>query len=307
MKRIVIVLLALLLAATVYTAAAEEPETEPFPEPWEELTEEPYGEPAEEPYEEPYEEPAGEPDPEPAPAPGNPEAPAEAGCPHAHTETVYYFDAPDYRPLNDESHAVIGQAVAETECLDCGAVIAVTTVDDAEEIRPHVFRNGRCALCGRESAAEAAAPAAAESVMQLSAAGEPNQYFCVLTGSDLEGAGETLVLRPEGRDTALAVQTRKLREEIGRAGGSFTAEIRNAGEKDISTLLCLYDASGEEMVPEAQGISLRIYRENLGTPLTVSFTNLNGATSTEEARWVSGGNEGYWIVTWLGDGLYQYN
>ena len=58
-----------------------------------------------------------------------------------------------------------------------------------------------------------------------------------------------------------------------------------------------------EFTPAGVGISLRIYTENRPAPLTVSFTNSSGATSTEEARWADGG---YWVVTWLGDGLYQY-
>ena len=239
--------------------------------------------------------------------PAEEEIPAETGCAHEHTETVYYFDAPEYRPLNDETHLVTGQAVEEVTCLDCGATLSLTTVNDADEIRPHVFRNGMCVLCGREAVAEETAPAASESVIRLTAGEEPNQYSCTLTGADLTDKGDTLVLRPEGREAAIAVQTERLRAEIERAGGRFTATIWKPGDQDVSTTLCLYDADGEEVIPVAQGFTLRIYTDNPGTPLTVSYTNLHGATSFEEARWVkNNGDEGYWIVTWLGDGIYEY-
>ena len=317
MKRILLLFMAMMLVFTISVTAAEGPEAEPAETPASEEipgeTEIPEEEiPSREP---PAEEIPGEPvlpdKPEETSGeeilPAEEEIPAEAGCVHEHTETVYYFDAPEYRPLNEETHLVTGQAVEEVICLDCGATLSQTTVDDADEICPHVFRNGICVLCGRETVAEETAPAATESVIHLFAGNEPNQYSCTLTGEDLADKGDTLVLRPEGREAAIAVQTAKLRAEIERAGGCFTATIWKPDDQDISTMLCLYDTDGEEVIPVAQGFTLRIYTGNPGTPLTVSYTSPHGATSFEEARWMKNdGDEGYWIVTWLGDGVYEY-
>ena len=230
-------------------------------------------------------------------------------CAHLNVQTVYYFDAPDYRPLNAENHMVVGRASVQEVCADCGQVLSVREEDDAEEIRPHVFHKGKCALCGREEEAQqkAAGPRAEEVVILVAADGRPSQYFCTLTLGDLEEAGETIVLRPDGCDTAIVIQTDRLREEIERTGGTFTAEIEQPGDNRVSASLRVYDGNGGETEAESAGISLRIYEENSGSPLTVSYTDPAGATSTEEASWVNRGDSGgYWIVTWQGDGSYIY-
>ena len=237
----------------------------------------------------------------------------EVSCPHTHTKTVNYFDAPDYRPIDDANHLVVGSAVVEVDCLDCGAILSVSSESNVEEVNPHLFRNGYCVFCGREApttpqpevlaaAAIQPAPTPYEVEVYISAGENPNQFFASFTDRDLEAAGDTLVLRPEGMDAALAMQTGRLREEMEQSGGALAAEISKPGERDVSTSLRLYDASGMEFEPAGQGISLRIYAESRPSPLTVSYTNAAGATSTEEARWA----DGYWVVTWLGDGLYQY-
>lgn len=81
-----------------------------------------------------------------------PEDSGESLCMHENTETQYYFDFPVYRAVDDLSHAVNGTALVSVVCLNCGEVISVTEENNAEEIRPHVFRNGQCALCGWEGA-----------------------------------------------------------------------------------------------------------------------------------------------------------
>ena len=284
------------------------------------------------------------------------EASSEETCAHEHTVTAYYFDAPEYFPLGSEDHMVVGPAIVEVTCQDCGAVISVTQESNAQEIRSHVFRNGVCALCGYESAMfeeqdeavsandedtadaraadewtadewaaeewtadewaadewaeeereqENAAPKrtpapVTESVLSLPAGENPDQYVCTLTGTDLENAGDTLVIRPDGRDTAIAVKTDDLRREID-GSGTFIAQIAKPGDETVSTSIRLYDAYGMEAETDGQDISLRIYAEYSSTPLTVTFTDSYGFTITEEARWE---NDGYWIVPWHGDGQY---
>ena len=255
---------------------------------------------------------------------------AQEACAHEHTEPVYYFDAPEYLPLDGESHMVTGAAIVEVYCQDCGALVDVRQESNAQETRSHVFRNGVCALCGYDAAmfteeekAQEAAPAddaedaadvwayeetvewtpvhVPESVLSLPAGEDPDQYTCTLTGMDLEEAGDTLVLLPDGRNTAVVVKTDDLRREIDGTG-TFIAQIGKPGDRFISTSIRVYDAYGAETSPDGQDISLRIYAENNGLPLTVAFTDAYGNTRLTEARWAE---EGYWVVNWCGDGLYS--
>ena len=255
---------------------------------------------------------------------------AQEACAHEHTEPVYYFDAPEYLPLDGESHMVTGAAIVEVYCQDCGALVDVRQESNAQETRSHVFRNGVCALCGYDAAmfteeekAQEAAPAddaedtadvwayeetaewtpapVPESVLSLPAGEDPDQYTCTLTGMDLEEAGEALVLLPDGRNTAVVVKTDDLRREIDGTG-TFIAQIGKPGDRFISTSIRVYDAYGAETSPDGQEISLRIYAENNGLPLTVAFTDAYGNTRLTEARWAE---EGYWVVNWCGDGLYS--
>ena len=275
---------------------AQEPET-PAENPEAPVPPEQPAETPEQPAEEPAQEPAAE-------------APV---CNHESTTVVYYFDFPDYRPLDAENHVVFGRAAAEVRCTICGAVLSEYMEDNAEEICAHVFQKGRCALCGKEQEIapsqpeETAAPAVRESVVYIPPAEDnPSQYFCALTSSDLEDAGDTLVLRPDGCDTALVVQAERLRAEIEKSGGGFIAEIERPGQRNVSATLRLYTADGVESEPEWQEISLRIYEVNSGNPLVVSYTSVKGTTSSEEAGWVGHGTDGYWNVTWLGNGIYEY-
>ena len=232
-------------------------------------------------------------------------------CAHEHTHTEYSFDSPVYRPLNAESHTVTGRAVILEVCDDCGLTLSSAVESNAEQVCPHVFRKGQCVLCGREGGKrQITEKAPTEEILTLTTDEEnPTQYFCTLTGRDLEDAADTLVLRPEGGETAIALQTEPLRQEIDRTGGTLTAEIEDPGTGDVSASVRLYSAEGEESAPETREISLRVYAENGGDVLMVSYTDPEGETSSEEASWVTPEDkdaEPYWSVTWLGDGLYSY-
>lgn len=232
-------------------------------------------------------------------------------CAHEHTHTEYYFDSPVYRSLNADRHTVTGRATILEVCDDCGLILSSTLSTSAEQVYPHVFRRGKCVLCGREEAPKKAAPKKpTEEIRTLTADEEtPNQYFCTLTGRDLEDAADTLVLRPEGCEAAIALQTEPLRQEIDRTGGTLTAEIENPNPGDVSASVRLYSAEGEESAPEPAEISLRIYAENPTPTLVVAYTDPEGETSEEEASWIIPEEEEadpYWEVTWQGDGLYSY-
>ena len=187
-------------------------------------------------------------------------------CAHEHTHLDYYFDAPVYSPLNAEEHSVTGRATVQEICDDCGAVLMTEVERDAKTAFPHVFRRDRCVLCGYEGAEKnnrSAPELPAELVLLLPADEDlPNQFFCTLTGQDLEeAAADTLVLRPEGCEAAIAVQTERLREEMDRTGGTLTAEIESPGEGDVTASVRVYTADGEESAPEAEDLSLRFYND----------------------------------------------
>jgi len=254
---------------------------------------------------------------QPAENPERPEQPAEETpvCAHESTEVIYYFDFPDYRPLDADTHMVFGRATAEVRCTICRAILSSYTEENAEEICAHVFQKGVCVLCGQEQEvqqyeqyeAAASAPVSREREMIIPPSDDnPSQYFCALSATDLEETGDTLVLRPDGCDTAVVVKAEKLRTEIERTGGNFIAEIVRTGQRNVITTLRMYTADGSESIPEWQEISLRIYEANQGNPLVVVYTSPKGATSSEEAGWVGHGAEGYWNVTWLGNGIYEY-
>ena len=232
-----------------------------------------------------------------------------AACAHEHTETLYYFDYPVYTAVDGESHAVSGEAAVNVVCQDCGAVLSSTVEENAVEIRPHAFRNGRCALCGYESAPQqnsAPAPAEEEDMVPSDSPDAPGENFVTLTGRDLEQAGNPLVLRTGDRGAALVVQTQQLREEMERTGGFMIAEIVKQDDRRISTFIRLYDDGGAETVPGGQVVSIRVYHGNGGSPVRVSYTGPDGTTSSGEAGWVEGdGGESYWSVPWLGNGIYE--
>jgi len=231
-------------------------------------------------------------------------------CAHEHTHMDYYFDAPVYRPLNSEMHIVTGRATVQEVCDDCGDVLSSFIERNAETTFPHVFRRNQCVLCGYEGKQNSAVASAnhTERIVLLPADEEkPNQFFCTLTGQDLEVPADTIVLRPEGCETAIALQTERLRQEIDRTGGTLTAEIEFPGAGDITASVRLYTAEGEESAPEAEELSLRIYSAYDGEALVVSYTAPEGGGGEEEAKWITpDGSEAYWSVDWMGDGNYSY-
>ena len=220
-------------------------------------------------------------------------------CPHIHTKTVYYFDAPDYQPLGPEGHRVSGRATVAVICEQCGGALSVGVVDNAEEICAHVMRGGKCVLCGWENAAPAARE---EKALSLSRAeGGTELYSCTLTAAELEQAGDTLVLRAAGAEAALVLQAKTLAGQVSR-GGNLTAEIACTGNRAVNVAVRLYAADGTAGKP-GDRVSLRFYDTNNTAALTVTYTDPAGGTTVFRADW---SDAGYYAAPWYGDGTYQY-
>ena len=87
-----------------------------------------------------------------------------------------------------------------------------------------------------------------------------------------------------------------------------TGKVVEALDYDKYRAFCYPDSPSNMVIalgktaPDGQDISLRIYAENNGFPITVAFTDAYGNTRLTEARWAE---EGYWVVNWCGDGLYS--
>ena len=227
-------------------------------------------------------------------------------CAHEHIREVYYFDdLPFYVPVDDRYHTVSGRATVDTVCMDCNAVLSTRIEPNAQERHPHLFRNGRCVLCGMEGEAPLEDPVE-ETRPMLPLEEDPEQFVLTLTGYDLEEQADILVLRPEGREAAIALRTEDLRKEMEGTGGTLTAEIGMLDARSFRASVRLYDEKGAESVPDPEQFSLRVYAEEEGeTPLAVTYTDIEGESEEEEAEWVDD-PEGYWVFPWLGDGVYSF-
>ena len=180
---------------------------------------------------------------------------------------------------------------------------------DAETAYPHTFRRGQCVLCGYEKKETLGKELPVERIFLLPVNEEtPNQFFCSLTGQDLEdAAADILVLQPEDCEAAIALQTEPLWEEMNRTGSTLTAEIESPGAGEVNAFVRLYTAEGLETFPTAEQLSLRIYNDEEGETLPVTYTDPEGEeTEAEAARVTPEEADPYWSVTWLGEGTYTY-
>ena len=233
-------------------------------------------------------------------------------CPHATVHEETFFDTPVYRPLDAETHSISGRAVVVVVCDDCGAELSARIEENAEEILPHVFRKGICALCGREEAASGAydgapVPAVQESTWPMhSVDGADNLYACSLTDREVAAGGDIMVLQPSAGEVVLALQARELLQEMEESGADLIAEIRQDGSRSVSVSVRFSTPDGAEYAPDRHRITLRIYGTGDRESLDVTYTDPSGSRGVEEAGWVTRGDDGYWSVTWLGDGNYQY-
>ena len=226
-------------------------------------------------------------------------------CAHENTELVYYFeDTPVYRSISPYTHMASGPATVETVCADCGATLAVEYEEDAQEINPHIFRKGRCVLCGRESLAAAAAR---ETVIDLiPAEGMENVYTAALDAAALADATELVVLRTEALNVAVVMETDELKAMLERTGTSLAATFTGKeGERSADIALAFLDADGkamEETAPDPQWTSMRIWCKRTISP-RVSFVNTEGEASEVQPAW---SDAGYYTVPWMGNGSYGY-
>lgn len=225
-----------------------------------------------------------------AEGPESPSTPTDL-CPHEHTREVYYFDHPEYAPLNDFTHSITGSATKVLLCDDCGEILRSEQTDDGELVRPHSFKRGICVLCGRPEP-QLAPPAEEEMTVETLDAEE-------LLPPEVN-AGIPIEIRTRDTAAALVFPTGDFRAEMEKNGEKLTVSLYEAEDRVFTRVML-----GDAPVP-AKGIQLRIYGRKIES---VYFAAENSRTTQiQEAEWTepAGDRDGYSSVPWLGNGYYKY-
>ncbi len=215
--------------------------------------------------------------------------PTDLDCAHEHTKEYVLYENPEYIRMDNQSHKVIGyDAVVRTVCLDCGEILSEETRDQVEEFRNHVFRNGKCAMCGCQQPV----------------------IFMTYTQEDIEKQmekqEETLLLRPEGSNMAVAIPTAALLDILEKnPGKSFRAELQPHSDGSFYAVLVLIDGSAEPKPFQPEGAEVRYYTRN-DTP-TIAYTPKEGKARESETEFVDSKtpSQRYWAIPFIGNGTYK--
>ena len=217
--------------------------------------------------------------------------PTDLECAHENTKEYVFYENPEYIRIDHQIHKVVGfDAVVRTVCLDCGEILSEETRDQVEEFRNHVFRNGKCAMCGCQQPV----------------------IFMTYTQEDIEKQmekqEETLLLRPEGSNMAVAIPTAALLDILEKnPGKSFRAELQPHSDGSFYAVLVLIDGSTEPKPFRLEGAEVRYYTRN-DTP-TIAYIPKEGITWGTEAETEFVDNktpsQRYWAVPFVGNGTYK--
>ena len=211
-------------------------------------------------------------------------------CEHQHLEEVFYFDHPEYRPLNGRNHLVVGSAVVNTVCKDCGAVLRSEVREDARQEKPHVFKKDLCVLCGQQKSEG--------DIPELTVSAEIENVLEAAQGADI------LIIRAEGSGAALILPAEALQQEVNRAGAPLQISLT---EEENSIIADLHIAGA----PVAnEGIFLRLYGEKIEK--VVFAGSEENLLAEEGALWIDLPSENddpqtfepYSEFPWLGNGTY---
>lgn len=242
------------------------------------------------------------------PAPAAPATPTDLGCPHEHTvKTVYFFDSPAYESISAVSHRVTGPAVVETVCQDCGEILSDETVNEAEEIRPHSFKKGVCALCGYQQAAQSSSvlqDTPGERTMMAQPDGS-GLLFLTLTEQDLSALEKarvsTLLIRGETGKAVIAMDVPYFCKEIEGEQASLSVEMVEEEDGSLIAGLTMNTAPGRTQELESpRGVTLRFYQQP-DPPLRILFSGKGQDVFEPEVTWDSAG---FWSVPYQEEGAY---
>ncbi len=208
-------------------------------------------------------------------------------CAHEHTSEVFYFDHPEYIPIDDLTHRICGSAVVNLVCDDCKAVLNSETRADAECIRSHVYKRGFCVLCGKGDPR----PPVPEDLTMLTLS---------VADTELPDEAESLEIQPPDFSAALIVPADAVRDEMEKSGLELTAEIHQEEDRVYAAL----KLGGKPL--QLNGVTLRIYGRRIDRLLYTATETIK--SQEESAAWHgnAGELEGYSTVPWLGNGYYKF-
>lgn len=239
--------------------------------------------------------------------------PTDLTCAHEHTKTtIYFFDTPDYTPVDEESHRVSGPATIETVCLDCGDVLSSETVNYTEEIRSHSTKNGVCALCGysKETLTVPERKPAAEKTGEKTIYARKDEIVedlqtLTISSNELsaikDSGTSTLLIRGNSGSAAIALKVTDILAQTKAEDEELYLELAEREDGSLFANLYLVSASGERRKLSGDGITLRVYQENCsGVRASVVPADSDQMMETE-AEW---DGSGYWSIQYLEEGTY---
>ena len=240
-----------------------------------------------------------------------PATPTDLSCLHENTkQTIFFFDSPAYTSVSSTSHKVYGPATIQTVCLDCGEVISTETVDYAEELRPHSMKRGQCALCGycdqTWTRKEQPKDTAGERTLYAQE-DQSNRGMLVMTLSreDLIALNNSSVsvalIRGDGGNVAIALNVKNLLDQSREAGADVYIQLAERTDGSVFVGVTLVSESGEEIVPAADGINLRIYQEAYSDIRFSVAPADSGSLVETDGIW---DEHGYWSVQYQEEGTY---
>ena len=240
-----------------------------------------------------------------------PATPTDLACAHEHTRTtIYFYDSPAYAPVGTDAHRVFGPADVETVCLDCGEVLSLLKMNNAEEIRPHSMKKGVCALCGyREPVLTNEHRRADRAGEQTIIAREDGSVSGLLTVtlseeelSAMSGAGvSTVLIRGRNGSAEISLDVRDALAQTEAGGLDLFVEFEEQPDGSFFAGLYLVTASGERIRVENEGITLRFYQEDReGNRVSVAPADTDTLVETKSV-W---DERGFWSVPYLEEGTY---
>ena len=241
----------------------------------------------------------------------DPATPTDLSCPHEHTVTkLYFYDAPVYTPLDDESHRVSGAAEIRTLCEDCGEILSIEVQTDAEEVRPHTIKKGVCVLCGyKEPVREVKAPEKPKDLpgeQTLFAKPETEKgdlMTLTLTPEELSALAEagisTALVKDEPGAAGIAVSVTDMLRQTKEAEAKLYMELAERPDESFFASVSLIGRDGEKTEP--QGVAIRFYQKS-PADVRISLAPADQDTLVEtDGSW---DEHGYWSVPYVEEGTY---
>lgn len=239
----------------------------------------------------------------------DPATPTDLDCAHVHTKTVIYFnDGPLYTPISFTAHKVSGLATIAVVCQDCGKRLSASSSQNAEEIRPHRFKKGVCALCGyreRNVLVGSDHDLPGERTFYATEDGDTQGLLTLtLSGVDLlalENANiDTVLVRSVDGEAAIALEVPEIRAQTVMYQADVCTELADREDGSFFAEVNLLTEEREEIPPE-EGVSVRFYQgETEDVRMALAPADRDVLLDTE-GKW---DEHGFWHVDYIEEGTY---